>query len=70
MSVESEIKWIYPEKKYWKCPICEIGYLDRRVPRDPFVKYLLFWRDVKRYKCNNCQAKVYIKKRARVKQMT
>jgi hypothetical protein len=56
------LKWLYQTRNYNRCPICKIGLLDKRVPRDPFVKYVLFFKDVKRYRCNNCYSKVYIKK--------
>jgi DNA-directed RNA polymerase subunit RPC12/RpoP len=62
MSVsDKENNWI--DKEYNKCPRCKIGQLNKRVHRDPFVKYVLFWQDIKRYRCNNCWAKVYIKSR-------
>lgn len=50
-------------KPFHKCPKCKKGELDTRVPRSLIVKHLFFWLDVKRYRCNNCHAKVYIKTR-------
>lgn len=54
--------WITETKHYNKCPVCKIGFLDTRIHRDPFVKYILFFKDIKRYRCNNCYSKVYIRK--------
>jgi len=56
-----ELQWVYQTRNYHSCPICKIGLLDTRVQRDPFVKYVLFFKDIKRYRCNNCYSKVYIR---------
>jgi len=53
--------WVYRSRNYHRCPKCKIGLLDTRVPRDPFVKYVLFFKNIKRYRCNHCYSKVYIK---------
>jgi len=59
MITHSHNKWINPDKDYKKCPVCLVGRLDKRIPRNFIFKYVLFWKDVKRYKCNNCGTKVY-----------
>jgi len=64
MSDDSQPLWVKAEKVYLRCPKCKVGHLDRRVPRDFFVKHVLFWMDIKRYRCNNCWAKVYIRRKA------
>lgn len=57
-----ELRWIYETRNYERCPICKIGFLDKRVAREPFVKYVLFWKDIRRYRCNNCYRKSYVKR--------
>ncbi len=53
--------WINVVQTYYKCPHCEKGQLDTRVKRGFFVRNLFLWMNVKRYQCNNCEKKVYIK---------
>ncbi len=60
MAKNLENAWMDTSRTYAKCPKCGTGYLDTRVPRGFFVKHVLFWLDVKRYKCNNCGNKVYL----------
>jgi hypothetical protein len=48
---------IIKERK--KCTKCANGVLDTRVPRGLFVKVLLFWLPLKRYRCNGCWKKTY-----------
>lgn len=59
-TTHTENSWLKVQKVYHKCPKCKPGYLDTRVPRDPFVKYVFFWLKVRKYRCNNCQRKMYI----------
>jgi len=46
-------------KMYKKCPHCTHGVLADRVRRAPMMK-LVFWINVKRYRCNNCDRKTYV----------
>lgn len=59
MLTNQDTKWIEEPILYVKCPRCKIGDLNTRVRRGPIVKYLLFLTDIKRYRCNNCYAKVF-----------
>jgi len=43
-----------------KCPKCKTGYLKYRTKRGFFVKLLLFWLPVKRYRCNICWKKSHV----------
>jgi DNA-directed RNA polymerase subunit RPC12/RpoP len=61
MNNSSGSSWIYKTVSYNQCPKCKMGLLDTRVSRGPIVKHLFFWLQVKRYRCNNCAAKVYVK---------
>lgn len=47
-------------KERKKCPKCERGELDTRVHRSWFVKRVLFWLPIKRYRCSLCWNKSYI----------
>jgi len=60
MSKNSEPNWIEESKIYEKCPKCPHGLLNIRVRRSFFVKFFLGWRNIRRYKCNNCGFKAYI----------
>ena len=53
--------WINVIPTYHKCPHCVSGQLDTRIRRGFFVRNFFIWMDVKRYQCNNCGKKVYIK---------
>lgn len=53
--------WLDATKVYKKCPYCKKGMLDTRVKRSRIVKILLFFVEIKRYACNNCQRKVYMR---------
>jgi len=59
--MEEEKNWINVVKAYKSCPHCERGLLNTRVKRGFFVKNLFVWMDVKRYQCNICARKVYLK---------
>lgn len=61
MPTNQNLQWIDKPLVYIKCPRCKVGNLDTRVPRGTLIKYALFFTDVKRYRCNNCYAKVYAK---------
>lgn len=54
--------WLNQVQTYKKCPHCEKGQLDNRVKRGFFVKYVFAWMEVKRYACNTCGKKSYIKR--------
>jgi hypothetical protein len=43
-----------------QCPKCKEAQLSERVKRSLWVKILLFWLPIKRYKCNKCGKKSYI----------
>jgi len=49
-----------PTNNRRKCPKCSVGYLDSRTARELWVKVLLFWLPVKRYKCSSCKQKSYV----------
>jgi transposase-like protein len=60
--MENELKnWINVSKAYTNCPHCEKGLLNTRVKRGFLVKNVFVWMDVKRYQCNVCARKVYLK---------
>ena len=59
-SIEYE-DWLHKIPIYHKCPCCEKGQLETRVKRSFIVRNLFVWMDVKRYQCNSCGRKVYIK---------
>lgn len=56
-----ERNWLERTVTYAKCPKCESGVLDTRIPRGFIFKYLVFWARYKHYKCNTCEARVYLK---------
>jgi len=43
-----------------KCPKCKTGYLEYRTKRGFFIKLLLFWLPIKRYRCNICWKKSHV----------
>lgn len=53
--------WTNVTPTYHKCPHCLHGNLENRIKRGFFVKYIFVWMHVKRYQCNSCRRKVYIK---------
>ena len=53
-----EEKVLWP-KAYKKCPHCKAGELSSRISRPGYMK-LVFWKRVKRYKCDNCERKIYL----------
>ena len=55
-----ETKWLKETGTYRKCPHCDTGELAHRVPRHYLVK-MIFGNRLRRYKCDNCQRKVYVK---------
>ncbi len=60
MEKHPELTWLSEARAYQKCPRCKIGNLDTRIHRGFLVKYFL-GQSFKRYKCNNCGAKIYLK---------
>ncbi len=64
MVLDLNKEWINNVQTYRKCPHCQKGQLDTRVKRSFLVKYVFFWMDVKRYECNTCGKKSYIKREA------
>jgi ribosomal protein S27AE len=60
-------EWVVPV--YQKCPNCETGQLDTRIKRGFFVRNLFVWMNVKRYQCNSCGRKVYIKNHSQQHQL-
>lgn len=53
--------WVKDAKTYDQCPHCERGILNTRVKRSFLVKNVFVWMEVKRYQCNICAKKVYVK---------
>jgi hypothetical protein len=61
--MENQINnWVLAAKTYDKCPHCDRGILNTRVKRSFLVKNVFVWMEVKRYQCNVCAKKVYVKK--------
>lgn len=55
-----EFRWLnQQQKQYLICPRCRAGELDTRIPRPALMKLFFGWLPIRRYQCNNCQAKVY-----------
>jgi len=54
--MEEKKQW---PKAYMKCPYCNNGELSYRIARPTYMK-LVFWKRVKRYKCDYCDRKVYL----------
>jgi len=62
MSVDkNEQSWINIFPFFPKCPHCVNGHLENRIRRGFFVRHFFVWMDVKRYQCNTCGRKVYVK---------
>jgi len=62
MDLDNEYEsWIHNIPVYQKCPHCVNGRLDTRIKRGFIVKNFFVWMNVKRYQCNSCRKKVYIK---------
>ena len=61
ITAQKDNTWINVVKKYHKCPHCKKGYLDTRVKRGFLAKNLFVWLGTKRYQCNSCGKKSYIK---------
>ncbi len=59
MTIPQDQSWLEKPSVYHKCPKCPSGYLTSRVPRGAVVKFLGL--NLRRYKCNSCEAKVYLK---------
>ena len=53
--------WVNVTRPIYKCPHCEKGNLDTRIKRGFFVRNFCFWLDLRRYQCNTCERKVYIR---------
>ena len=65
----NEENWVNVIQTFRKCPHCRHGRLDTRIKRGFFVRHFLPWMDLKRYQCNTCERKVYLKA-ARVRKIT
>jgi len=48
-------------KVFKKCPHCENGILDIRIPRSFLVKHFFKWKGNKRYQCSTCGIKIYMR---------
>lgn len=57
----NDYEWINVTPRYRKCPHCAKGQLDTRVKRGFFVRFFLSWMNLRRYQCNSCEKKVYVK---------
>jgi len=64
MTEQDTPEWINVIPSYHKCPHCPQGKLDTRIKRGFFVRNIFIWMHVKRYQCNCCGRKVYIKSEA------
>jgi DNA-directed RNA polymerase subunit RPC12/RpoP len=53
-------QWLDKVKTYHKCPYCNIGEFSYRIQRPAYVK-LIFGEKMRRYQCDNCRRKVYLK---------
>jgi hypothetical protein len=60
MSEKINPNWLEATRSYTKCPKCEKGLLDTRIPRSFLYKYVFVWADVKRFKCNNCMVRLHL----------
>jgi endogenous inhibitor of DNA gyrase (YacG/DUF329 family) len=58
---ENDESWMNVIPKYHKCPHCSKGVLEQRIKRGFWVRNFFIWMHVKRYQCNTCQKRVYIK---------
>lgn len=58
---KEHIDWLNVAKTYKSCPYCQKGILNTRVKRGFLVKNVLLWVDVKRFQCDVCGKKVYLK---------
>jgi len=63
------IDWIHKIPSYHQCPSCSKGKLDTRVKRSFIVRNIFVWMDVKRFQCNCCGKKVYIKNQSESHQL-
>jgi len=52
---------IFKVKTFKKCPNCENGLLDIRIPRSFLVKHFFKWKGNKRYQCSTCGIKIYMR---------
>ena len=55
-----EPEWLKKPKAYKQCPKCKQFELDTRLPRGFIAKHVLFWKPLKKYRCGNCNAEVYV----------
>jgi len=55
-------EWVNVIPHFQTCPSCLKGQLDIRIRRGFFVRNFFLWMNVKRYQCNSCGRKIYIKK--------
>lgn len=58
--MENDMSGLVEMQTYRKCPRCNSGDLSHRIPRQIFIK-IIFGDTLKRYRCNNCFRKVYVK---------
>lgn len=61
IGIQQDTSWINSVKKHQKCPHCKNGKLDTRVKRGFLVKNFFTWVGTKRYQCNSCGKKSYLK---------
>jgi transposase-like protein len=58
---ELEPDWLSKVTTYQKCPHCKKGDLATRVPRSFSHKYLMFWANFKRYRCDDCNKQAHVR---------
>jgi hypothetical protein len=59
--IQAELDWVKTIVVYKKCPKCKTGDLSSRVPRSFYYKYIVFWSDYRRYRCDDCNKLVHIR---------
>lgn len=57
---QTNVDWLDNQPTYKSCRKCNKGLLMNRIPRGFFVKYVLFFLELKRYKCSDCGIKSYV----------
>ena len=69
MTTDNNNDWMKIIPVYHKCPHCTHGLLDTRIKRGYFVRNFFVWMNVRRYQCNCCGKKVYIKNHSQSHQL-
>jgi hypothetical protein len=56
----SNDNWVNKSVVYILCPNCNIGELNDRIAQSFIYKYLIFWRQFKRYTCHYCNRRIHV----------